>query len=256
MTSHGALELSISGLDVAYERDIAILRQISFQARAEQVTGIIGPNGAGKSTLLKSIAGLAPAKRGEILVGGRAVSGTPGHRLQEFGIAFVPQEHTVFPEMSVGENLRLGGWIRRRDKAWLSRRMAACCELFPQLKSRLTTPAGQLSGGQQRLLEIARGLICEPTVLLLDEPTVGLSPQLADEVYGQLASLPKRSGTTIVLVDQNVHDCLRIADYVYVLLMGCNDTQGSAASIEGRLQDIVQGWMQRKGSGLDVEAES
>lgn len=253
MNKHHAVDLVISGLQVAYSRDISILRGVDCHARAGQITGIIGPNGAGKSTLLKGVAGLAPTTGGELFIDGRRVTGTPAQRLRDAGVAFVPQEHSVFPEMSVRENLRLGGWTRRRQRAWLRRRIDFCCHLFPELAERLSMMAGDLSGGQQRLLEIARGLMCEPSVLLLDEPTVGLSPRLATEVYEQIRALPAGSGVTVLLVDQNVRECLRISDYVYVLAMGRNDTEGSAQDISDRLPEIVQGWMQRKGSGLDVE---
>jgi len=251
MSDSGSKQLDVNDFRIAYQKDIEILRGVSLRAEAGSVTGVIGPNGAGKSTLLKGIAGLAPCVGGTVTISGQPIAGTPGQRLQEYGIAFVPQEHSLFPEMSVWENLRLGGWLNRRDKAWLKRRMDACCDLFPEISQRLTTPAGDLSGGQQRLLEIARGLMCEPAVLMLDEPTVGLSPKLADEVYHQLDSLPERAGTTIVLVDQNVRECLKVSNYVYVLLMGNNDTEGSARDISNRLEEIVQGWMQHKGSGVE-----
>lgn len=252
MTSSPPAKLTVSNCNVAYSRDITILRDISCSARDRAITGIIGPNGAGKSTLLKGIAGFAPVSQGDVRIDDRPISGTPSQRLRDFGIAFVPQAHSLFAEMSVRENLRMGGWTRRRDKQWLRRRIDSCCELFPELHGHLARAAGDLSGGQQRLLEIARSLISEPSVLLLDEPTVGLSPRLAEEVYQQVASLPARSGVTILLVDQNIRDCLRIADYVYVLMMGRNDTEGPAAEIRDRLPEIVQGWMQRKGSGADI----
>ncbi len=252
MTGKQAADLEVSDLKVSYSGDISILRGVDCHARAGQITGIIGPNGAGKSTLLKGVAGLAPVTGGRLHVDGRRIEGTPAQRLSDFGIAFVPQEHTIFPEMSVRENLRMGGWTRRRQRGWLRQRIDFCCNLFPELAERLHMMAGDLSGGQQRLLEIARGLMCEPSVLLLDEPTVGLSPRLATEVYEQIAALPAGSGVTVLLVDQNVRECLRIADYVYVLAMGRNDTEGTAQDISDRLPQIVQGWMQRKGSGLDV----
>lgn len=256
MNASRASQLTVADCQVAYSRDITILRDITCNARAGHITGIIGPNGAGKSTLLKGIAGFAPVSEGEVCVDGRPVTGSPSRRLRDFGIAFVPQAHSLFPEMTVRENLRMGGWTRRRDKAWLRRRMSACCELFPEFDGQMSMAAGDLSGGQQRLLEIARSLISEPRILLLDEPTVGLSPRLAAEVYGQVASLPARSGITIMLVDQNIRECLRVADYVYVLMMGRNDTEGPAHDIEKRLPEIVKGWMQRSGSGADIGAAS
>lgn len=257
MSAETDIKLEIASCKVAYNRDINILRDVSCKARAKSITGVIGPNGAGKSTLLKAIAGFARVSDGEIRVDGHTLTGTPAERLRDFGIAFVPQAHSLFPEMTVRENLRMGGWIRRHDKDWLHARLDACYDLFPGLMSQSGKKAGDLSGGQQRLLEIARSLVSEPSILLLDEPTVGLSPGLSDEVYEQVINLPERSGVTIILVDQNIRDCLRISDHVYVLMMGQNDTDGPAQDIQERLPEIVRGWMQRKGSGADIsEARS
>ncbi|NIR29365.1 MAG: ABC transporter ATP-binding protein [Gammaproteobacteria bacterium] len=252
MSSPNGTALHVNGLHVAYERDIEILRGVDLVARSAQITAVIGPNGAGKSTLLRGVAGLAPVVGGTVRLGERDVTGTSTEQLLHAGLAFVPQEHTVFPEMTVAENLRLGGWSRRHEREWLTRRIDACCQLFPFLSARLHSPAGALSGGQQRLLEVARCLVVEPSVLLLDEPTAGLSPAMTADVYEQIDELHEQADVTILLVDQNVREALHLADHVYVLAMGQNDTDGTAKDVQARLDDIVRGWMGRKGSGADI----
>ncbi|MCC6223343.1 MAG: ABC transporter ATP-binding protein [Thermoleophilia bacterium] len=243
----------MSGLRVAYERDIEILRGVDLSASRGKITAVIGPNGAGKSTLLRAVAGLAPVVGGRVELDGRAVTGVSTAAMVRLGVAFVPQERSVFSEMTIRENLLLGGWSRRSERVWLAERIAAVCDQFPVLGVRLDEPAGNLSGGQQKALEIARGLVSDPTVLLLDEPTAGLSPRLAQEVYEQVAALGDRLGVTVLLVDQNVREALAIAQHVYVLAMGRNDAEGAPADVLGRLDDIVRGWMQQQASGLGSE---
>lgn len=242
--------IEISGLKVAYERGVEILRGIDLRGEADAVTAIIGPNGAGKSTLLKGIAGIAPITSGRVLLGGDDLTGLATESLLPRGLVFVPQEASLFPQMSVAENLRLGGWHRRADRGWLRERVEVCGELFASVRPHLKRPAGELSGGQQKLVEIARGLVAEPRLLLLDEPTAGLSPIMVGEVYAELARLKARRAVTVLLVEQNVREALAVADHVYVLAVGRNDTDGSAAEIGGRMDGIVRGWMAHKGSGV------
>lgn len=242
--------LAVRDLHVFYQRGVAIVRGVSFSVPRGSVVAVIGPNGAGKSTLLRGIAGLAGVSHGTVHVDGKLATGMPPQRLVEIGVAFIPQEHTVFPEMSVEENVRLGGWIRRRDRAWLRQRMREVSELFPALAAKLESPAGTLSGGQQKMVELARGLVAEPKILLLDEPTAGLSPQLASEVYAQIASLSKAHSISVLLVDQNVNEALALADHVYAVTMGRNDVDGTAADVIQGLDDIVRGWLRRQEGGL------
>lgn len=242
--------ITASDIRVAYESGVEILRGVNFNARCGEVTAIIGPNGAGKSTLLRALAGLAPVRDGRIKVDDTDLTtSTPRMRLQH-GVAFVPQERSCFPEMSVEENLRMGGWINRTRKDWLESRIQAICELFPLLAERLAEPAGSLSGGQQKILELARALIGEPSILLLDEPTAPLSPQMAEQVYCEIRKLNRQLGVTVVLVDQNIRQGLQVADYVYVLVMGKNNTEGTSADIRERLPRIVESWLGIKGSGV------
>jgi len=242
--------IEINGLRVAYESDVEILRGVSLSGAADSLTAIIGPNGAGKSTLLKGVAGVAPVTGGDVRLGAKRVDGLSTVQLVRFGIAFVPQESSVFGQMTVAENLRLGGWHRRGEREWLDRRVGDCGQLFESLRPHLERKAGDLSGGQQKLVEIARGLVGEPGLLLLDEPTAGLSPAMVREVYRELTRLKERRSVTILLVEQNVREALEIADHVYVLAMGRNDTDGTAADIAGRLDTIVRSWMNHEGSGV------
>jgi branched-chain amino acid transport system ATP-binding protein len=240
--------LRVEGLRVAYERDIEILRGLDLVMREGSLTAIIGPNGAGKSTLLKALAGLAPVIGGTVILNGERIDTRDPVAVRRRGIAFVAQEDSVFGDMSVRENLLLGGWIRRADKAWLASRVETCARLFPVVTPHLDRRAGLLSGGQRKLVEVARGLVAEPTLLLLDEPTAGLSPSMVKELYRQIAAL-KAGGVSILLVEQNVREALEVADHVYVLAQGLNDGDGPAGEISRRLPDIVQGWLGRKLAG-------
>ena len=242
--------IDIQNLRVAYEREVEILRGVSLHGAANAITAIIGPNGAGKSTLLKGIAGVAPVTGGEIWLDGTRIDRRSTVDLVGFGVSFVPQESSIFGQMTVAENLRIGGWYRRRDRNWLEERIRYCGEMFESVRPHLARRAGELSGGQQKLVEIARGLVSEPRILLLDEPTAGLSPIMVREVYRELARLKDARAVTVLLVEQNVREALAIADHVYVLAMGVNDTDGPAAAIEAGLNDIVRGWMAHTGAGV------
>jgi branched-chain amino acid transport system ATP-binding protein len=252
-TSEIGARLQIRDLRVAYQRDIEVLRGVNVAAAPGKITVIIGPNGAGKSTLLRSIFGLAPIVGGWVSLDGSDITGAPAPQLLTRRVAFVPQERSIFPDMTVAENLQLGGWIRRNDRHWLRDRIEAVCTEFPVLQHRLREPAGNISGGQQKLLEIARGLMIEPAVLVLDEPTAGLAPGMAKQVYKEIANLNRRLNVTILLVDQNVREALALGDYVYVLEMGRNQVEGNTSAVFDRLDEIVRGWMGISASGVHDE---
>jgi branched-chain amino acid transport system ATP-binding protein len=218
--------LEVRDLYVGYYKDLHILQGVNLVARQGQITAVLGANGVGKSTLLKAIYGfLAPAS-GEVVLAGRSLIGVPTHQRIRMGISYITQQPSVFPWMTVKENLELGAWTFRDDKARLQRKVEENYERFPVLKERRKSRAGALSGGQQRMVELGRTLMIEPKVILVDEPTAGLAKMLTAEVYRMLAGLRDKEGITIVLVDQEIRQALKIADYVYVLELGRNKFEG------------------------------
>jgi branched-chain amino acid transport system ATP-binding protein len=236
------MSLEAKGIVAGYTREVPILKGVDVVARDGLVTVIIGPNGAGKSTLLRTIYGYLRPREGDVLHNGKSIRGLAPEAMLREGIAYLLQGHSVFPSMTVEENLELGGWILKGDKAALGRAFEEVYGRFPELKERKRQPAGALSGGQQRMLEIARLTMTGPKTLLLDEPSVGLMPKLVDLVYDEIAKL-KRAGFTILVVDQNVKKSIEIADYVYVLNLGENSHHGPQAAFEARLEDIIREWL-------------
>jgi len=236
------MTLEVKGIVSGYTREVPILKGVDLVAREGLVTVIIGPNGAGKSTLLKTIYGYLPPSQGEVLHYGRSIRTLAPERMLREGIAYLLQGHSVFPAMTVEENLELGAWILKRDRAALERAFDEVYGRFPVLKERRRQAAGALSGGQQRMLEIARLTMTRPKTLLLDEPSVGLMPKLVDLVYEEIAKL-KQEKFTIVVVDQNVKKSIEIADYVYVLNLGENSHHGPHDYFEERLEDIIREWL-------------
>jgi branched-chain amino acid transport system ATP-binding protein len=235
--------LDCRGVRIAYERDTEIVRGVDLRVADGSITTIIGPNGAGKSTLLKGIAGVAPMTGGELTFGANSLVGlSPSERLAR-GLAFVPQERSAFDEMTVEENLRMGAWQLRRERRRVVTLMDEVLSLFPLLAERRRRAAGDLSGGQRKLLEVARGLMSEPKLLLLDEPTAGLAPHIAHLVYEQMVVLRDTHGVTILLVDQNVREALEVSDVVHVIALGQNAASGSAEEIGAQLDTIVRDWM-------------
>ncbi len=217
--------LEINDLHVGYYKDLNILQGVSLRAREAQITAVLGPNGVGKSTLLKSIFGFVKPNQGQVRFSGRDIAGTPPHHLVDLGISYIPQHQSVFPQMTVEENLELGAWSFRSDTARIRQKIEANYERFPILRERRNSPAGELSGGMQRMVEVGRVLMTDPKLILVDEPTAGLAIMLAREVYDLLVRL-KEGGITILLVDQNIRQAINIADYVYVLELGRNRHEG------------------------------
>lgn len=218
--------LEVRDLYVGYYKDLNILQGVNMRAKAGQITTILGANGVGKSTLLKAIYGFLHPNSGEVLLDGQRINGIPTHKLIDLGLAYIPQHTAIFRWMSVEENILLGGWTFRHDKVRLQQKLEENYERFPALREKRRQPAGQLSGGQQRMVEVARTLMTDPKVILVDEPTAGLAKLLSEEVYRMLADLRDRDGKTIVLVDQEIRQALKIADYVYVLELGRNKFDG------------------------------
>lgn len=217
--------LEIQDLHVGYYRDLNILQGVSLHAREGQITAVLGPNGVGKSTLLKTCFGFIKPQQGVISFAGQDIIGIPSHRLVHLGISYIPQRQSVFPQMTVEENLELGAWSFRGDKARIQERIEANYQRFPVLRDRRRSPAGELSGGTQRMVEIGRILMTDPKLILVDEPTAGLAIRLVKEIYELLIQL-KEDGITILLVDQNIRQAINIADFVYILELGRNRLDG------------------------------
>ncbi len=218
--------LEVRDLYVGYYRDLNILQGVNMVAREGQLTAILGANGVGKSTLLKAIYGFLKPNAGDIYLKGERINGVPTYRLIQKGLAYIPQHTGIFRWMSVEENILLGGWTFRNDKQRLRQKLEENYERFPVLREKRKQQAGELSGGQQRMVELARTLMTDPDVILVDEPTAGLAKLLSEEVYRMLRDLRDKEGKTIVLVDQEIRQALKIADYVYVLEVGRNKFEG------------------------------
>ncbi len=224
--------LEINGLYVGYYKDLNILQDLDIKVRKNQITAILGANGVGKSTALKAVFGFLRPNAGEILLNGESILEIPTYNRILKGLAYIPQQPGVFRDMSVEENLELGGWTFRRDKKQIKEKIEANYERFPILKDKRKQITGELSGGQQRMVEIGRTLMAEPKVLLVDEPTAGLSKMLAAEVYEMLTGLTRNDDLAILLVDQEIRQALKIADYVYVLELGRNKYEGAAGDFD------------------------
>lgn len=197
---------------------IPILWNVSLEVKRGEVVGLIGANGAGKTTLLSTIAGLLKPSSGTVTFNGRDISKLPPHKIVELGISLVPEDRKLFAQMSVRENLLLGAYTSRGERQ-RERMLSIVYEVFPVLREREGQLAATLSGGEQRMLAIARGLMSSPELLMLDEPTQGLSPRLVAEVFGVIERLRER-GVSILLAEQNVYHALRIADRAYVMETG------------------------------------
>ncbi len=226
-----------------YVPGIDILQGVSVEARAGLLTTIIGANGAGKSTLLRCVIGKLRPHQGRIEYRGQDLTRMATHELVRLGIAVVAQRHMVFPDLSVVENLEMGTWSFRSDRARGRRAIERAFERAPRLREFRDRPAGVLSGGQQRLLEIERALMSDPRLLLVDEPTVGLDPKTAHVIYEHLRDLVAREGRTVLMVDQNVIAGTEVADYIYVLELGRNRIECDRADFEARYRATIAEWL-------------
>ena len=220
--------LETKDLDVGYYKDLNILQNLNIKARKNKITAILGANGVGKSTALKAIFGFLTPNAGEVLLEGESIVNIPTYKKILKGLAYIPQQPGVFKDMTVEANLELGGWTFRNDKKQVKEKIEINYERFPVLKEKRKQITGELSGGQQRMVEIGRTLMADPKMMLIDEPTAGLSKMLAEEVYGMLTDLRDRDNLTILIVDQEIRQALKISDYVYVLELGRNKFEGPA----------------------------
>ena len=208
---------------------LTVLNGISLGAARGAITTLIGPNGAGKSTVFKTVFGLLPARAGRIVFDGREVTNLPPRRLLELGISYVPQGRNIFPELSVRHNLELGA-TAAPAQAGVAARIESVMQRFPMLRERAGAQASTLSGGQQKMLEIARGLLLEPRLMLIDEPSIGLSPRLVQEVFAILQDL-RAKGMSILMVEQNAKRALEISDCGVVIELGRTRMSGAAREI-------------------------
>ena len=220
--------LEATRIVAGYEPGLPIVRGASIVAKAGKITAILGPNGAGKSTLIKAIAGLVWVSSGVVTLAGADITGTPAHQRVRNGLAFVPQTENVFAGMSVEENLKIA--VHILPKAARADRLEKTFALFPDLAWQRQLLAGRLSGGQRQMLAAARALVVEPRVLMLDEPSAGLSPKFVASVFAKLVEI-RQTGVAIVLVEQNVRAALAIADRAYVLVEGENRHEGTARDL-------------------------
>jgi len=221
--------LDVRDLSVDYG-SIRAVRGISFHLAKGELVSLLGANGAGKSTTLKCLAGALKASGGSITLGGTAITSSSPEQVVRAGLATVPETRDVFPDLTVAENLMLGAYIHRRDRAGNRDNLDRVHTLFPRLAERKHQAAGTLSGGEQQMLVIARALMSRPTVLLLDEPSLGLAPAIVDRIFEMIDTL-KRTGLTIFLVEQNVSQALALADRAYVLRLGKIVASGTADEI-------------------------
>jgi branched-chain amino acid transport system ATP-binding protein len=228
--------LELSNVRAGYGA-INVLWDVSLAMQPGRLTTIIGPNGAGKTTLLRAIMGMVPLKGGEITLHGKRLDGTPTWDMADRGLAMVPEGRMVFRDMNVEENLVMGAF-NKAHRAHVKTRLEAAYEMFPRLRERRGQLAGSLSGGEAQMLAMARGLMSDPKLLIVDEPSLGLAPLVVNELFGILARL-KAEGRTIVLVEQNTERALAIADHVYLLQGGKVALSQPAAEVSlAQLHDL------------------
>jgi len=232
--------LEIQNVTVGYYQDLMVLQEVSLQAREQRITTIIGPNGAGKSTVLKTAFGFLKPMNGKILLNGKNIAGQSPFYMPQEGMAFIMQDRGIFPFLTVEENLELGAWLFKKDKARVKRSIQGIYEKYPVLRQRHNVYAGNLSGGEQRMLEIGKALMIDPQIILFDEPTAGLAPIVSNLIFAEIEKL-KEEKRTLLMVEQNVKKALKITDYVYVLEFGRVNFQGTTDEIN--LREAVTPWI-------------
>ncbi len=226
-----ASTLKIEGVITAYDK-ADVLQGVSLEVEDGRITCLLGSNGSGKTTLVRSILGLTPPRAGRIVFNGADITQLPTHKIIAAGIACIPEGRKVFPKLTVEENLRIGAYQESSDKI-SSARLAEILHIFPRLAERRTQLAGTMSGGEQAMVSIGRGLMCAPKLLLIDEPSLGLSPRLVKENFNIIRSINER-GITVLLVEQNAHQTLAISHYGFVLSKGRVVASGAAAELAAR----------------------
>jgi branched-chain amino acid transport system ATP-binding protein len=222
--------IAIENLVAGYTPEVDILRGMTLHAGQAEIVTLLGPNGCGKSTLLKTIAGFLVPRSGGITLENRNVSSLPvHHKIRHCGIGFVPQTDNVFSTLTIRENLQVGGHYLA--EAACRQRMEELCELYPILKKKFSAPAASMSGGERQILALARALMPRPRLLLLDEPSAGLSPKVLLEVFEAIVEVRRKEQVTVLMVEQNAMEALRISDRAYVLSMGAVALTGNAGQL-------------------------
>ena len=231
MTAADGAVLRVTDLDVAYGA-VQALRGLSLEVGPGEKVALLGANGAGKTTTLRAISGLVAPRRGTIELEGRRIDGTAAHRLVRLGVAHLPEGRDLFGSLTVEENLRYGHWIRRRDRRHYRSQIERVMTYFPRLRERRNQEARTLSGGEQQMLGVARALMSEPRVLLIDELSLGLAPLLVEQLFEILEEV-NRDGTAVLLVEQFVHMALAHTDRAYVLARGQVVLEGPSSELAG-----------------------
>ncbi len=249
MNTADALLLDARDVVAGYLPGVDILNGCSLEVHDREIVGIIGPNGAGKSTLLKAVFGLLPLRGGSVHLRGEDITVRPPHELVQRGVGYVPQLHNVFPALTVEDNLRMGCYLRPRD---FPERRDEIVGLLPSIGDRLQQRAGSLSGGQRQLLAMARALMMQPSVLLLDEPSAGLSPVMQDDVFDRIVGV-NQTGVSVLIVEQNARRCLEVAHRGYVLDQGRNAYTGTGAELldDEKVVQLYLGTLARAGARGD-----
>jgi branched-chain amino acid transport system ATP-binding protein len=219
--------LEARDLVVGYIPGVDILKRCSIAVGRGELVGIIGPNGAGKSTLVKAVFGLVPVRDGAVVLEGEEITSRSAHELVAAGLGYVPQVNNVFPSLTISENLEMGSYVKPKR---FRERFGVVAELFPLLGQRRNQSAGALSGGERQMLAMARALMTDPQILLLDEPSAGLSPLFQGEVFQRVREI-NSTGVSVLMVEQNAHRCLQICDRAYVLDQGQNAYTGSGTDL-------------------------
>lgn len=233
--------LKVVNLSAGYGK-LSVIRSVSLRVQPNEVVALIGGNGAGKSTLLRSIAGLVTPSEGRVLLRDYNIAGKPAESIARAGVVLVPESRALFPGMTIYENLLVGANAARANRRDLASRLDSVYQLFPELKKRSSSKAGELSGGQQQMLAIGRALMSQPEILLLDEPSTGLAPVLVNELFGKIDEL-RRAGMTLLVAEQNVHKALEVADRGYVIENGRIVLEDTAEALKssGRIQKAYLG---------------
>ncbi len=221
--------LDVTNLEVKYGAIVA-LRGVSLSVKEGQIVTMIGANGAGKTTLLRAISGLIEVSSGSIALNGASITNLPAHKVVGLGISHSPEGRMIFANLSVRENLQMGAYLRK-DQSGIQSDLKRVFSLFPRLKERVNQQGGTLSGGEQQMLAVGRALMARPRVLLLDEPSLGIGPILVKAIFQTILEINRELGMTILLVEQNAHLALKIAEYGYVLETGSISLEGPSSEI-------------------------